>query len=287
MPKRFRLYIDESGDHTYGKRELRKLQIADKKTTVEISSDFYPGLKEAKRRYLGLTGCIIETQKYRVCFHPELEKLKQKHFPHSPDEPVIFHRNDIVYKHGPFRRLMDYERRKFFDEDLLVFFSKMEYTLITVVIDKKSHIERYGKSAFHPYHYCLAVILEQYCGFLNFYSARGDVLAESRGGSEDAQLKEAYRRVYNGGTYLRSAASFQSALTSKEIKLKPKKANLSGLQLADLLAHPSKEEILIENGRLMKPSEKLFGDRIREVIRNKYNKQIYSGKAIGYGKIFL
>jgi hypothetical protein len=39
-------------------------------------------------------------------------------------------------------------------------------------------------------------------------------------------------------------------LTSKEIKLKPKNANIAGTQLADLLAYPLKQEILVENGRI-------------------------------------
>lgn len=45
----FRLYIDESGDHTY--KEIDKID----------------------KRYLGLTGCIINNEHYRTIFQPELE----------------------------------------------------------------------------------------------------------------------------------------------------------------------------------------------------------------------
>jgi hypothetical protein len=37
-----------------------------------------------------------------------------------------------------------------------------------------------------------------------------------------------------------SAGYFQSALSSRQLKLRQKKANISGLQLADLLGHPTK-----------------------------------------------
>jgi hypothetical protein len=61
---------------------------------------------------------------------------------------------------------------------------------------------------FHPYHYCLTAILERYCGLLNFVGGIGDVLAESRGESEDTQLKEAYKRVYKAGTRYREPEFF-------------------------------------------------------------------------------
>ncbi len=75
MSEIFSFYIDESGDHTYGKRELRKFRIKTKDTTIELPDNYYPGLKSIHRRYLGLTGCIIERENYRISFHPRLEKL--------------------------------------------------------------------------------------------------------------------------------------------------------------------------------------------------------------------
>jgi len=45
-----------------------------------------------EKRYLGLVGCIFETNYYRDVFQIELEKLKRKYFEYDPDEPLIFHR---------------------------------------------------------------------------------------------------------------------------------------------------------------------------------------------------
>lgn len=260
--RRYRLYIDESGDHTH-------------------SSEDKP-----EKRYMGLTGVIIETEYYRTTFHPQFENLKQKHFPHNPDEPVIFHRKELIGKHGPFGRLRDEKCEESFNKDFLELLQNSNYRLIVVVIDKVAHVQRYGRAAFHPYHYCLVAILERYCGYLNFHNAQGDVLAESRGGKEDSQLKEAYKIVYEGSTQFRNPEFFQKALTSKEIKLKPKSANIAGLQIADVLAHPCKNEVLFENKRIDRWDE-VFGTQICQCISNKYNRQVYQNRVEGYVKVFL
>ncbi|MFC1968913.1 DUF3800 domain-containing protein [Chloroflexota bacterium] len=260
--KRYRLYIDESGDHTYYK------------------------LEEPAKRYLGLTGVFIESEYYRMTFQPEMERLKQEHFPHSPDEPIILHREDLVNRRGLFWRLRDTEREQAFNRDILQFMKEQDYHIVTVVIDKDAHIKRYGDAAHHPYHYCLTVLLERYCGFLNFHNLQGDVLAESRGGTEDKQLKRAYQRLYRDGTGHRDSKFFQQALTSFEIKLKPKFKNIAGLQLSDLLAHPSKQEILIEEKRLDNRADN-FGRQICQNIQTRYNRHLYDGRIKGYGKVFL
>lgn len=258
----YRLYLDESGDHAYS------------------------CLEDPAKRYLGLTGCVIESQYYRTEFHPALEGLKQKHFPHDPDEPLILHRSDIINRRGPFWCLREKAKLSAFNQDLLRFIEGSRYVIISVVIDKKAHAERYAEAAFHPYHYCLAAVLERFCGFLNFYNARGDVMAESRGATEDRQLKRAYQNVVLSGTQWRGSEFFEKVLTSKHLKLKPKAANISGLQLADLLAHPSKQEILHDNGRLQ-PSGDIFGLQISKAAAGKYNRHLYQGRVHGYGKIFL
>ncbi len=147
MSRIYRLYIDESGDHSYGKKELRSLRIKFKEKIIDYSKGYYPELEKDDKRYLGLTGCVIESEKYRSIFHPRFEELKQRHFPHNPDEPVIFHRKDIINKSGSFWRLRDPEKERSFNEELLKFFEEMDYMVVTVVIDKKAHVERYEESA--------------------------------------------------------------------------------------------------------------------------------------------
>lgn len=260
----YRLYIDESGDHTY-----------------------YLTSEEPAKIYLGITGIVIDQEYYRTTFHPQFELLKQKHFPHNPDEPVIFHRKEIINRNGSFWRLRDEEKDNAFTEDLLTFLKEQKYTVITAVIDKNSHVRRYGKTAYNPYHYCLMLMMERYCGYLKFQNGKGDVLAESRGKAEDRLLKAVYKNIFNNGTYYRDSEFFQKTLTSKEIKLKPKTKNIAGLQVADLIAYPSKQEILVYYDRCNKNIEDKFGEKICECIQFKYNTQVYEGRRIGYGWIFL
>lgn len=283
--KLYRLYIDESGDHSYGKKNTFTTKIEMLGETFEIPNDEYVELADDRNRYLSLTGCLIEKMFYEKTFCLEMEQLKKSHFTYDHDDPLIFHREDMVNKRKSFYRLSKQDKEAAFNDDLLRFLKNMEYTIITVVVDKKNHIERYGCAAFHPYHYCLTAMLERYCGLLSYCNAKGDVLAESRGGREDELLKKAYRDLYNDGSKWRPGTHFQNVLTSKEIKLKKKDHNIAGLQLADLLAHPLRLHTLVENGRIA--MQKDFGVVITETVMHKFNKHGYSGKIAGYGRVLL
>ena len=140
-----------------------------------------------------------------------------------------------------FKDLRNHEKRAAFDQDLLGVIESADFQVMAVVIDKAILREKYGEAAAHPYHLGLGYLLQRYAGYLNFINRVGDVIAEARGGVEDRLLKESYNRVYERGIWgVTNAKFFQSALTSSELKLKPKTANVAGLQLADLLGHPTK-----------------------------------------------
>ena len=78
----------------------------------------------------------------------------------------------------------------------------------------------------------------------------------------------------------------QGTLTSKQLKVKPKSANIAGLQLADLLAHPMTRHVLLQNKRINK-IEGNYSPRIVAVAELKYNRQLYTGQVRGYGRVFL
>lgn len=108
-------------------------------------------------------------------------------------------------------------------------------------------------------------------------------MAESRGRVEDFQLKQEYREFYNNGTSFCTVASINNALTSKEIKLQRKAANIAGLQLADILAHPVKQAMLIEKGHMDDPGDN-FGKQVYEAVEVKFNKNARTKQIDGYGK---
>lgn len=255
---RYRLYLDESGDHVYR------------------------ATQESAHRFLGLLGCWFNNADY-LRFHEALEDFKKRHFHHHPDNPVILHREDIINKRKVFKILQGDQKRAEFDNDLLNVIQSAEFRVVAVVIDKASLRASYDEGAGHPYHIGLGFLLQRYAGYLNRINRVGDVMAEARGGNEDTLLKDSYTRVYERGIWgVTSAEFFQSALTSRQLKLQEKRANISGLQLADLIAHPAKLWVLRYYGLLDDPPAP-FAERLMNIIEEKFNRQLYNNKIEGYG----
>lgn len=233
-------------------------------------------------RFLSLTGVIISLNTVKSELHPAFERIKEKYFDHHPDEPVIFHRKEMLSGKHPFGTLRDTNTRNQFDNDLLSIIQEMTYTVLTVLIDKKEHTERYTTWRYDPYHYCMAILIERYVLYLERNGLIGDVMAESRGGKEDMRLKKSFRKVTDEGTAYIEPGRINNTLTSKELKVKPKKNNITGLQLADLLAHPSRKELLLDN-KLILDQPPPFGARIITILKDKYDRD--EGRV--YGKKIL
>lgn len=266
----YRLYIDESGDHRYYPPQQKQ-----------------PGPDPPHQRYLGLSGVILE-QVASQCLFVRLEQLKRRHFPSwdYDGNPLILHQRDIIHRKSIFGNLNDPAKSRPFDDDLLQLLTDTPFHLITVVIDKNSHRDRYDSIAFPPYGYCLEVLLERYCFFLNNHRGRGDVLAEGRGGREDKDLKEAYEKVYREGTIWQSSKLFRNTLTSHEIKVKAKTANIAGLQVADLVVKDSTYQILEEHGRLQSKPDS-YRRQLLGILEKKYLIKGKGKEVEGVGMKFL
>ncbi len=221
---RYRMYVDESGDHV-----------------MEPSKWSSPDA-----RYLGLTGVVMDSEVYRTRTHPEFEALKQEFFPHDPDEPVVLVRNRIIKKLGPFGELRDPELAAHWEQRIIRFLNNHASQIFTVVIDKQAHQGRTGSAASHPYHYCAAVLTERYGDWLRNAGATGDVMMESRGRREDMDFRAGFSRFMLGS--LPETQESQRKTGSSLLRLKSKENNITGLQLADLVAYPSMRGILLENG---------------------------------------
>jgi hypothetical protein len=213
-----------------------------------------------------------------------MEQLKVKYFNYHPDDPIILHRKELVNAKHPFESLQDESIKSEFDNDLLALLKSWDYTLITVCIDKKNHKDTYEVWRYDPYHYCMAVLLERYSFFLEERNGKGDVMAESRGKKEDMRLKKSFEKLYIEGSQFILPEKFQEVLTSKQLKVKSKGNNISGLQLADLIAHPSRNEIL-KSQKIFDTSLSLFAVKIIQILQDKYYKR--NNKIIGYGKKYL
>lgn len=259
----YRIYVDEVGNHD--------LTHAD----------------DPNQRFLSLTGVILESVHTLRVLQPEMHQIKRDFFQSDPDEPVVFHRKELINKRSPFHALRDPEVEDRFNVALLAALARWKYRAITVVIDKRAHRDQYQLWHYHPYHYCLAVLLERFVLFLHDGVHRGDVMVEARGGKEDAKLRDSFAHLYEHGTDHVPLARWQKCFTSSELKVKPKSANVAGLQLADLIAHPSRRDVLLEHG-LLADDRDIFGDRICDILRrSKYHRNERTGQIEGYGKKLL
>jgi hypothetical protein len=245
---KYRIYIDEVGN-------------------PDLESSDNPN-----HRFLSLTGVILELGHVGQVVHPQMEALKAKFFRSHPDDPVIFHRKEMLNARPPFDSLKDQAIRYQFDDELLALLAAWEYTVITVCLDKKKHKETYATWRYDPYHYCLAVLLERFAYFLGRKKSYGDVMAESRGGKEDLRLKKSFVRLWEQGTQYVEPEQFQNRFTSRQLKVKTKTNNIAGLQLCDLLAHSSRHEILWENKLADRPPAP-FADKVIRVLQTKYDQR--------------
>lgn len=255
---KYRLYVDEVGNPGFGAR-----------------------LQHANERYLSLTGVIIELHHVDSIVAPEIDALKRRYFTTHADEPLVLHRKELVNRKHPFQSLRDPDIGRAFDADLLRLLRSLEYKAITVVIDKHEHLQRYKVWHYDPYHYCQEVLLERYVLWLEHENATGDVMAESRGGREDLRLKESFTRIWREGTRYVPATQFASRLTSKQLKVKTKANNIAGLQLADLLAHPSFKYVLCRRQKVAQP--RTFGAEIAQILVDRKYVRSGSGTLDGWG----
>ena len=213
----YRLYIDESGDHTY--RYLSNLD----------------------QRYLGLTGVLIRKNYYDSEVPNAVETLKRKHFRYDIDYPPILVRSHIRSRKRWFGILQDPTKNAKWEDDLLTFLKKLEAKIFTVVMDKAEHKAKYPVQTFDPYDYCLSVLLWRVRGYCKVNSGTVDVLAESRGKVEDRQIQETYRDLKNYGSHrYGTAEEYSTAFPADTLLFRRKEHNIAGLQIADLVAFGQK-----------------------------------------------
>ena len=244
----------------------------------EVGNSDLESSDNPNHRFLSLTGVVLELGHVERCVHPQMEAIKAKFFRSHPDDPVILHRKEILNARPPYEALRDEGVRREFDEELLALLANWQYTVVTVCLDKKKHKETYSTWRYDPYHYCLAIMMERFNFFLGRERERGDVMAESRGGKDDMRLKESFARLWEQGTPFVGPEQFQARFTSKQLKVKAKANNIAGLQLCDLVAHPSRYEILYEN-RLVERPPAAFAQKVIGILSQKYDQR--GGKMLG------
>jgi hypothetical protein len=199
------IYADESGDH---------------------------GLKSIDRQFpvFVLAFCVVRKSIYIDRIVPAFQRFK---FEFRGHDGVVLHAHEIRKSEGDFNILLNANTRTNFFDRLNGVIKAAEFTIIAAVIDKKRHTERYTQPA-DPYEISLAFCMERAQRyFLNLGQAdrTTHVQVECRGRTEDAKLELEFRRICDGQNMI-------GRMPNLEIRFTDKKHNSTGLQLADLVAHP-------------------------------------------------
>lgn len=204
------LFLDESGDH---------------------------GLKNIDINFpvFVLCGIIISETEYNNLIRVFNDLKKRFWGVHK----VILHSRDIRKCNNEFQILFDPEIKKSFIEELNKVIIHTDFKVIASVIDKKSFVKKYGKLKDDVYEVSLSFIIERSVFFLdslNDPKAKLSLIIEQRGKKEDAKLKSHFNRLFQLGTYFVKASRIKKYNMS--IDFRAKSQDISGLQLADLVAYP-------------------------------------------------
>jgi len=207
------IYADESGDHS--------LSSIDPQFPV-----------------FSLSFCIFKKSDYTKFVVPMMQDLKFRFWGH---DAVILHEHEIRKNKNDFSFLrQNAELRRSFMQQIDLLVRSAPFQVISCVIDKNKHIEKYGSSAWNPYEIALKMCLERLLIFLRNNCTKGKkvhVIFECRGHDEDRELELEFRRIVAGqsnwGWVQRNFSDFEW-----EPRFAKKSVNSSGLQLADLTARP-------------------------------------------------
>lgn len=253
----YRLYVDEHG------------------------TDDLKHVEEDHERYLSLTGLAMKISHARDELKPKFDWIKANVFDHDPDDPIIFHRRSIMQRKGCFGLLNDDSKRDLFDRSMLRAMSGTEYNVITAMIDKQAMLGQAHWRNKHPYHYLMEVLVEKYTQFLERKGSTGDIMPEARKGEKDKNLQQAFFEVRQNGTYFISASRIQTVIPSSNLKFRAKVDNIDGLQLCDLLAHPSHYYVRQRQGHAVNPGN--FCVQVQQILTDHKYDRSNSGIIMGYG----
>ncbi|HET7803711.1 MAG TPA: DUF3800 domain-containing protein [Pseudolabrys sp.] len=259
--ERYRLFFDETGN-----------------------GDLHAAKKDPHQRYLSVTSLVIRQDIHDDAITQQLTALKADIFGKS-NASVILHRREILNRQGAFEALSDDKLRAAFDAKFIDVIKAIPAPVFTISIDKEAHLEKYKVWQFNPYHYVMTCLLERFVLWLNSTGNTGDVMGEARNPTHDAQLRRSFRRFCDEGTTVRTTV-IRRTLISKELRLKPKTANIAALQIADLLAHPAHRNY--KRSRLQEPIPQDYGTSlVRIVEESKYNRKPGTSQIEGYGRKWL
>lgn len=233
------VYIDESGDHGLS----------------SINPEF---------PLFTLVCCVFKKDIYANDFVPKMKRLKLRWFGH---DAIVLHGSEIRKSKGVFSILLNETVRTPFLTDVSQLVENAQMTIIAAVIDKNRLKQQYTTPT-NPYTISLKFCLERIHYHLRACKDETNIthcLVEQRGKKEDNELVAEFDQIIAGSNYDGAKLPFALLPVSKA-------CNSSGLQIADLVAHPISRHIL-------SPEQP---NRAYEIVSAKFRSD-ENGKVIGWG----
>lgn len=180
-----------------------------------------------------LVFCIFRKIDYISVVKQAVAKLKIDFWGH---DLVVLHNHEIRKSTGEFAFLFDEETRRIFLHALNEMVRSIPFSIAATAIDKR-YLSNTPNST-NPYVLALGSCLNQTLDFLRQRQQqqfRTHIIVESRGKPEDQDLGLAFDQI---------AAQMLPDRYPLDIKFANKQTNSSGLQIADLVAHPIARHIV-------------------------------------------
>ena len=197
---------------------------------VDESGNYNTDTYTAEHPVFVLAFCIFNKENYVANVVGALERFKFEYFGY---DTIVLHEREIRKELGAFQ----FPNKKFkqnFIGSLHTIMDKSNFITISCSIDKKKLFEHNLDLGENLYHVALGFCLDSLFAFM---SEKGQsectthVVFESRGKREDKDLELEFRRICDGANTQRARYPFEAIFADK-------RANSTGLQIADLVARP-------------------------------------------------
>ena len=251
----------------------------------EHGTDSMTRTERDQYRFLSLTGVIMPVAHARDFLVPAFNRLKANILDEDPDAPICLHRSDIRHSRGPFEPLKHENVRTKFNARLLTIMAEANYSVITAVVDKHALLGKVNWARNHPYHVLMEILVEKYALLLERRDQIGDIMPEARGNKQDNALQAEFEHFKRNGTRFARSDLVRRHIPSSNLKFRTKKDNIAGLQLCDLLAHPSHHAIREDQKHEVHLGA--YAKQVVTILRNqKYHRSGY-GTIKGWGTKYL
>lgn len=219
---------------------------------VDESGNYNTDTYTAEYPVFVLAFCVFHKKNYVANVVGELERFKFEYFGH---DLVVLHEREIRKELGHFQ----FPNKKFkqnFIGSLHSILDKANFITISCSIDKKKLHDNNLDIGDNLYHVALGFCFESLFELMSEkkqIDRKTHVVFESRGKKEDKDLELEFRRICDGANEKRIHFPF-------DIVFADKRANSTGLQIADLVARPI-------GLRVIKPAQ---ANRAFDVITKKF-----------------